>query len=252
MQQAEGEGGLRLNKAIAGAGLCSRREAERLVLEGRVSVNGVVTRELGLKLTGADTLEVDGKRVDFQGGQNRECSYVMLHKPIHVVSTSYDPEGRKTVLDFIPAELAGRRLYPVGRLDYFSEGLILLTDDGELAQRLTHPRHHLPKRYEVLLREAPGADQLAIMRKGMTLAEGEKLAPVEVFADKNYPTRLEMVLHQGVNRQIRRMFRDFGITILRLRRIAQGPLELGALPLGKARVLEKAEVAALRKAVGLK
>ncbi len=245
------EGGLRLNKAISGAGICSRRQADRLVEEGRVKVNGEITRELGLRLEPGDRLEVDGKVVNFAPDASRPFCYFMLHKPVQVVSTAHDPEGRQTVLDFLPPHLAGRRLYPVGRLDYFSEGLILLTDDGELTNRLTHPKHHLPKIYVVDLREEPTPEQIRIMRSGMTLAEGEKLAPVEIKTDPARPTRLEMTLRQGVNRQIRRMFRDFGLTILRLRRVGQGPLRLADLPKGQGRELNAAEIAELRKAAGL-
>ena len=185
--------------------------------------------------------------------------WLMLHKPVGVVSTARDPEGRRTVLDFVPPAWKGRRLFPVGRLDYFSEGLILLTDDGELAHRLSHPRWHLPRRYEVLVRPGEGASLSAALRRmerGMTLKEGERLAPVEA---EQLPSRPDMgkgillglTLHQGLNRQIRRMCRDLGLTVLKLRRVSQGPLRLGSLRSGEIRPLEDAEIAALRQAVGL-
>lgn len=178
----------------------------------------------------------------------------MLHKPVQVVSTAADPEGRPTVLSLLPGEYADTRLFPVGRLDYFSEGLILLTNDGQLSQRLMHPRHHLPKCYEVIVRHVVTQKALQTMRSGMRLAEGEVLRPVEVTARSMASgcTLLRMVLRQGVNRQIRRMCRDLNLTILRLRRVAIGPLQLGDLPPGRCRPLRKEELAALRQAAGLR
>ena len=172
---------------------------------------------------------------------------------MQTVCTVNDPEGRPTVMAYLPPEVRHLRLYPVGRLDYFSEGLLLLTNDGELAQRLTHPRHHQPKTYEVLIRGSVPETALAVMRRGMRLDEGQALLPVDVEAKtaENGNTLLRMVLRQGVNRQIRRMCRDLGLTILRLRRVAQGPLALGNLKPGAARALTTGEVADLRQSVGL-
>lgn len=244
------ENGIRLNKAIASAGVCSRRKADELIRSGVVAVNGHVVREMGVSVRpGLDAVSVRGKAIDF-GGEPEDLLYFMLHKPIQVVSTASDPEGRPTVLDFLPPDARAKRLYPVGRLDYFSEGLILLTNDGELANRLTHPRHHLPKIYEARLRERPDEKALVEMRRGMTLAEGERLAPVEAECEADGRC-LRLTLHQGVNRQIRRMCHDLGLTILSLRRIAIGPLQLGDLPKGKCRPLRQNEVAALKKAAGL-
>jgi 23S rRNA pseudouridine2605 synthase len=177
----------------------------------------------------------------------------LLHKPVQTVCTVNDPEGRPTVMAYLPPEVRHLRLYPVGRLDYFSEGLLLLTNDGELAQRLTHPRHHQPKTYEVLIRGSVPETALAVMRRGMRLDEGQALLPVDVEAKtaENGNTLLRMVLRQGVNRQIRRMCRDLGLTILCLRRVAQGPLALGSLKPGAARALAPGEVAGLRQSVGL-
>lgn len=256
--------GIRINKAMAGAGISSRRGADELILRGAVRVNGRTVTEPGLLLRPGDELEVEGRKVDFAApGQEREHTYLLLNKPVQAVCTVRDPEGRQTVLDLLPAEHSGKRLYPVGRLDYFSEGLLLLTDDGELTQRLTHPRYHLPKRYEVLVRAEGGVPEsaLAQMRQGMTLAEGEKLAPlqVDVLQQGSQPdlrpgrgrTLLGLTLHQGINRQIRRMCRDLGLTILRLRRVGQGPLKLGNLGAGNCRVLAAWEVRQLREAAGL-
>lgn len=169
---------VRINKALAGAGVCSRRRADELIATGRVSVNGEPVASPGLQVTpGTDKLEVDGKPV--QPIAQAPC-YLLLNKPVRVVSTAYDPEGRTTVLDLVPAKWKARRLYPAGRLDFFSEGLVLLTDDGELTNRVVHPRHHMPRVYHVLIRGGVSDRALEVMRKGMTLAEGEKLAPVEI------------------------------------------------------------------------
>ena len=240
---------LRLNKAIAYSGLASRRGADEMILQGRVTINGAVVREPGTRVNPADTVTVDGTALPSQAGQ--EHAYILLHKPVQVVSTASDPQGRKTVLDLLPPEYAGKRLYPVGRLDYFSEGLLLLTNDGELTLRLTHPRFHQPKTYHVRLQQKPSATALEAMRAGMTLAEGEQLAPVEVKLLNGSGIMLEMTLNQGVNRQIRRMCRDLGLTILRLVRVASGPLQLGDLAPGAVRRLHAREIAALKQSVGL-
>lgn len=258
---------MRLNKAIADAGLCSRRKADDLIFAGKVAVNGIVAESPGVRvIAGKDKVELEGKPVSLRGGEAEPC-WLMINKPVEVVATASDPEGRRTVLDLVPAEWREHRLYPVGRLDYFSEGLLLLTDDGELAHRLTHPRWHLPRVYEVRVRPVKGNvvpdAALSVMRKGMTLMEGEKLAPVEVrVLDTDHRHSpggrtdmreivLEMVLHQGINRQIRRMCRDLNLTVLRLRRLRQGPLALGDLATGAARPLTEQELSALRKAVDL-
>lgn len=243
---------VRINKALASAGLCSRRKAEELVLAGRVRVNGVIRTELAHKVDLArDRIEVDGSLLK----ATQDHTYILLHKPVQVMCTLNDPQGRTTIMDILPREFSEIRVYPVGRLDYFSEGLLLLTDDGELAQRLAHPRHHLPKKYEVLLRGPVPEAAITVMRRGMTLAEGEKLAPVGVrrlpSVGMGGQVLLQMTLRQGLNRQIRRMCRDLGLTILKLKRVAQGPLELGSLALGKARQLTDTELADLRNACGL-
>lgn len=261
------ENTVRINKALADAGVCSRRRADELVAAGRVRVNGEPVTSPGLQVRpGLDRLEVDGKPIEAPA--EAPC-YLILHKPVRVVSTAYDPEGRTTVLDLVPPQWKKRRLYPAGRLDFFSEGLVLLTDDGELTNRVVHPRHHLPRVYRVLIRGEVPERALETMRKGMTLAEGDRLAPVEIRVlpgkshdlsglprEADHPggqrgTLLEMTLHQGLNRQIRRMCRDMGLTILRLVRVAQGPLRLGVMKPGEARELTPAETSALKKAVGM-
>ena len=241
--------GVRLNKVIAAAGLCSRRKADELILAGQVRINGTLEENPARRVLPGDRIAVNDREL----AAAQEYYYLLLHKPVQTVCTVNDPEGRPTVMAYLPPEVRHLRLYPVGRLDYFSEGLLLLTNDGELAQRLTHPRHHQPKTYEVLIRGSVPETALAAMRRGMRLDEGQALLPVDVEAKtaENGNTLLRMVLRQGVNRQIRRMCRDLGLTILRLRRVAQGPLALGNLKPGAARALTTGEVADLRQSVGL-
>lgn len=248
---------IRLNKALADAGICSRRKADELIFAGFVMVNGVKAESPAQRIDREkDEVVCQGKKVVF-ATQKKAC-VLMLHKPISVVSTVKDPEGRRTVLDFLPAAYKGRRMYPVGRLDFFSEGLLLLTDDGELANRLMHPRWHMPRIYHVKVRLPHNGyhleKTLACMQKGMTLKEGEELAPVKVemlTRQKNLELWLAFTLSQGINRQIRRMCRDTGLTILTLRRVQQGPLQLGDLPKGQVRELTDEEMQELRRQVGL-
>ena len=242
--------GQRLNKAIAEAGYCSRRRADILVFTGHVTVNGEREVRPSRRVCPGDSIAVDGKPIK-TGVPTKH--YLLLHKPVQVVCTAFDPQGRPTVLSCLPSDYADIRLFPVGRLDYFSEGLLLLTNDGTLSQRLIHPRYHLSKIYDVLVREVVREKVLQVMRSGMTLAEGEHLLPVDVTAraTASGKTLLRMVLRQGVNRQIRRMCRDLGLTILRLRRISLGPLQLGDIPAGQCRELTAEELEKLRKAAGL-
>lgn len=261
---------IRVNKAMSRAGWCSRREADAWVLAGEVRLNGQTLRSPGLLLRVGDELEARGRRLRPGLEPAGELLYVLLHKPARVLSTLRDPQGRVTARDILPEAYAGARLFPVGRLDYFSEGLLLMTNDGELARRLMHPSFHVPKDYLLWLRERASPEGLARMRGGMTLAEGEKLAPVEV--ERLSPAQaagaaslagiggrpcaragdcLRLTLRQGVNRQIRRMCRDLGLTVLRLLRAGQGPLRLEGLPPGKCRALSPEEVLALKEAAGM-
>jgi 23S rRNA pseudouridine2605 synthase len=243
---------VRLNKFLADAGIASRRGADALIQSGRVCVNGLIQREPGTKVVpGQDAVLCNGAPVS--AGQDIPAAYIMLHKPVHTVTTAHDPQGRKTVIDLLPESLRKQRLFPVGRLDYMSEGLLLLTNDGEVTLRLTHPSYEHPKKYEVLVREAVTEKMLRGIRQGMPLREGEQLAPVEVDAipTASGATLLRMTLRQGVNRQIRRMCRDLDLTILRLRRVELGPLLLGTLEPGKWRVLSADETTALKSSLGL-
>ncbi len=249
---AAGTQAVRINKALAQAGICSRRAADELVAAGRVLVNGVPATPGQAVDPARDTVSLDGKSVDLVPAGAKHLT-LMLHKPVRTVTTAKDPEGRPTVFSLLPPQYAGHRLVHVGRLDFFSEGLLLLTDDGELCNRLTHPSHHLARVYEVTVR-GPVPDQaLAAMRAGMTLAEGERLAPAaaEVISSGPKGAVLRLVLGQGLNRQIRRMCRDLGLTVLKLVRVALGPLVLGGLKPGQVRPLSERELDELRRAVGL-
>lgn len=251
---------LRINKYLSECGVASRRGADELILAGRVRLNGVVVAEPGAKVAPeSDVVLVDDTPVRHPSqlpGASDNLT-VLLHKPKQVVTTRRDPQGRQTVFDILPQEYREKRLLHVGRLDYFSEGLLLLATDGSLVNRLIHPRWHLPKVYHVLVRGVASEAKLNVMRRGMTLTEGEKLAPVQariLRADEGVNaggTWLELTLLQGLNRQIRRMCRDLDLTVLRLIRVAQGPLRLGALNPGQCRALAPDEENALRRAVGL-
>lgn len=247
---------LRINKYLSECGAASRRGADELILAGRVQLNGVAVTEPGIRVDPVtDKVLVDGKAVAHpaaSGSGGHELT-LLLHKPVQVVTTRSDPQGRQTVFDILPQEYRTERLLHVGRLDYFSEGLLLLTTDGSLMNRLIHPRWHLPKVYHVLVRGAVSDIKLGIMRDGMTLKEGEKLAPVEVGILRSDAggVWLEMTLLQGINRQIRRMCRDLGLTVLKLIRVRQGPISLGSLNPGQCRPLTPQEVRGLRRAVGL-
>ena len=249
-----GEGkAIRLNKALAQAGLCSRRAADDLILAGAVAVNGTVIDSPGIRVDPAvDHVRVHGREIRLGSVQSPDHLYLALHKPPGVVTTAHDPQGRKTVLDLLPPAIRRRRPFPVGRLDLLSEGLLLLTTDGELALRMTHPRWEHPKVYHVRVRGRVTPEKLATMLSGMRLAEGDQLAPVRARviearspqAPDNAVT-LEMTLHQGVNRQIRRMCRDLRLHIVRLQRVSQGPIRLGDLPPGANRPLTGRELKAL-------
>lgn len=254
----------RLQKVMAAAGVGSRRLCETLITDGRVQVNGKTVTELGAKADPArDRIVVDGKPLVF----SKQHVYYKVHKPRGVISDIGGDEIdlrtgelRKTVADLLPADHA--RVFPVGRLDLHSEGLVLLTDDGELANRLTHPRYQHPKTYYVLLGEQPSQEALVQLRKGVDLPEG-RTAPAEVMIVSYLPATLRLskgpsegvwlrvVLREGKKRQIRHMTAAVGYPTLRLLRWAIGPLTLGNLELGQAAALTLDEINGLRHLVGL-
>ncbi len=244
---------MRLNKALAAAGVASRRGADELIAAGRVTVDGLPAVP-GQPVGPSQHISVDGAAIvsPFEEAAKARL-HVLCHKPRGVVSTVRDPQGRRTVLDLLPPSMRVERLYPVGRLDADSEGLVLLTNDGELTHRLLHPSHGHAKIYHVRVHGAVTEAMLALMRRGMTLAEGDHLAPVAVSvrAVEATETELEMVLRQGVNRQIRRMCRDVGLSVSRLVRVGMADLTLADLPPGACRPLTFEESRALRRLAAL-
>ena len=226
---------IRLQKHFTDCGVLSRRAAEKEIAEGRVKVNGQIA-SLGDKIDPQrDTVEWNGKII--RPAANAKPLYLMLNKPRGYVTTSSDERGRKKVTDLTCD--VNTRVYPVGRLDMDSEGLLLLTNDGEFANRLTHPKHDIPKIYRVTVSPAPSEAQLEKLRSPMEL-DGYSLRPVEVLVCKE--NQLEMRLYEGRNRQIRRMCDAVGLDVKRLQRIAIGEVTLGTLAVGKWRHLSEAEV----------
>lgn len=241
--------GIRLQKILSTAGVASRRAAERLMEEGRVTVNGQVATQLGTRADPQrDEVRVDGRRV----GRAPRRRYLLVNKPRGVVTTRRDPQHRQTVLDLVPR--VREYVYPVGRLDYDSEGLLLLTNDGELAERMTHPRHALERVYEAVVRGVPGLGGLKRLRTGVTL-DGRVTAPVAVRllgghrARRSDQARIQITLREGRNRQVRRMFEVIGHPVVRLRRVQIGPIKDRELKPGAHRELTREEVAALKAAV---
>jgi pseudouridine synthase len=236
---------VRLNKYLAHAGLCSRREADRLIVEGRVRVNGRAVDELGLKVDpGRDRVDVSGRPV--RSGAERSV-YILLYKPAGRVVTVKDPFSRPTVMDLLPRLPA--RVYPVGRLDVDSEGALLLTNDGDLAFRLTHPKHEVGKVYEVRVEGEPSENELDELKKGVFL-EGRKTAParVQVLRRGAHRTLLRVRIHEGRKREIRKMFETLGYPVTALLRVEFAGLTLDGLRPGQWRHLKKAEVERLKAA----
>jgi len=245
---------VRLQKILSTAGLASRRTAETLITEGRVTVNGQPVSELGSKADPeADDIRVDGRRVKAPARRR----YILLYKPRGYITTRSDPERRPTVIDLLTTGGVREYVYPVGRLDYDSEGLLLLTSDGELAEQLTHPRHGVGREYHVRVRGVPDDRAIEKLRKGIAL-DGERTAPATVDLHKVIEgTRgpdaiLSMVIYEGRNRQVRRMCEAVGHPVSRLRRVRIGPITDDHIRPGEFRDLSNEEVAALRRAVARK
>lgn len=236
----------RIQKVLAGQGVCSRRAAEQLIREGRVKLNGRPVT-LGDKMDPrADVLSVDGQHVNVP--KKAEKVYYMMYKPRGYITTTSDERGRRTVMDLIAD--APVRVYPVGRLDKDSEGLLLLTNDGEFANLLMHPSHGVSKLYRVTVRPHATEEQILALTNGVVLDDGSKTLPavIRVVADEPGRTVLEMTIREGKNRQIRRMCEAVGLTVIRLRRSALGAVKLGMLQPGQYRELTNQEVTALRTA----
>lgn len=230
----------RLQKLLAQAGVASRRKAEQLILDGRVTVNGRPAKLGDSARPGKDVIAVDGQRVGMSQGK----VYLALHKPRGFVTTMEDERGRKCVAQLV--EDVPERVYPVGRLDKDSEGLLLMTSDGEFANAVAHPSTHVAKTYRVTLRPGISEEQLVKISTGILL-DGRMTAPAKARVLEQQPGRavVEIVLYEGRNREIRRMCESMGLEVARLKRTAIGPVRLGMLPQGKYRELTREEVAGL-------
>lgn len=236
----------RLNKLLADRGVAARRKCDTLIQEGRVRVDGEVVRDPWLRVDGArQRVTVAGRPLPAPA----RLVYLAFHKPVGVLTTLSDPRGRRSVRDFLPP--AGPRLYPVGRLDFDTSGLLVLTNDGRLAHRLMHPRYHVPKTYRLRLPAPPPARAVRLLESGFEFAPGETSRPAEVEsvrAEAGGATVL-LTLREGRNRQVRRMCEALELELASLERVRFGPVQLGSLSPGRLRPLTRAEVAGLRRAV---
>lgn len=237
---------VRIQKVLSEQGVCSRRAAEQIIREGRAKLNGHPV-SVGDKMdTNKDLLTVDGKKIIIPRG--RTFYYIMLNKPRGYITTTSDERGRKTVMDLM-ADVPDR-VFPVGRLDKDSEGLLLFTNDGDFANLLTHPSHGVSKLYRVTVRPHASEEQIVALTNGVTLDDGTRTLPaiIRVVADESERTVMEMTIREGKNRQIRRMCEAVNLDVIRLRRSSLGAVKLGMLKPGEHRDLTPQEVAALRAA----
>ena len=227
----------RLNKFIASCGICSRRKADELIQSGRIKVNGEVVKDLGVKVSLEDKVELDGKTIS----KEEKKVYLMLNKPVGYVTTASDEKGRKNVLDLILEDV---RVYPIGRLDMYTEGLLLLTNDGDFANKLMHPKFEIDKRYVVTTDTKVTRQMLETLRNGVNIGDYvTREAKVEKIDEEN----ISITIHEGKNRQVRRMCEAVGIKVLKLKRTNYGPLSLGELPVAKYRHLTDFELYNLNK-----
>ncbi len=232
---------MRLQKYLAECGVASRRKCEEFITEGRVRVNGETVTELGTKVTESDTVEFDGKVLS----PEERLVYLMLHKPEGCVTTVTDQFERHTVMDYIDIE---ERVFPVGRLDYDTSGLLLLTNDGELTYKLTHPKHNITKTYIATVERQPSKEEMQRFSKGLII-DGYKTSPAKIFVAKiheNGLVSLKIQIREGRNRQVRKMCEQIGCPVRYLKRIATGRLVLGTLKKGDYRELTKDEVEYLK------
>ena len=237
----------RLQKFLSRAGVASRRQAEELILEGKVRVNGQVVTEMGVKIDpDKDRVQVEGKRVRLPSS----LVTFMLHKPYGYVSTTEDPQGRRTVMDLAPQEYG--RLFPVGRLDYDATGLMLLTNDGELAQRLTHPRYQVPRTYRVTVTGEMSREALEKLAGGIELDGRPVSTEARLLKSGSGKSILEITVWEGRYHLIKRLLEDVGHPVFKLKRIALGPLRLGRLARGACRPLTRQEQVNLQATVGHK
>ena len=234
---------MRLQKYMAMCGVAARRKCEEIIASGRVAINGEVISQMGAQVEEGDRVTLDGQLITPEARKR----YILYHKPAGEVTTVSDDKGRETVMDrFASMDV---RLYPVGRLDYDSEGLLLLTNDGELAQRLTHPSCEVDKTYLARVTGNPSGEALERLRRGVFMEGDERRtypADVRVVRDESLYSDVLVTIHEGRNRQVRRMFDAVGHRVLLLRRVRFGPLELGALRRGEWRELTEDEIARLK------
>jgi len=234
----------RLQKIIAQAGLASRRKAEEWIVQGRVTVNGTVTTELGTKADpGDDVIQVNGIQI----GPSENKVYIALHKPYGYISSTTDPQGRPTVTSLIKKDIA-ERMFPVGRLDFDTEGLLLLTNDGAFSQALLHPKSRVPRTYQVKVKGIPPQKAIDRLEKGIVI-DGAKTwrANIRITGKTKNNSWLEVVLWEGRNRQIKKMFEAVGTRVLRIIRTAFGPVSLDDLKAGTYRYLQKREIKEIKK-----
>lgn len=234
---------MRLQKYLALSGVASRRASEKLIAEGHVTVNGKVITEMGVQVEDNDVIAVDGKPVTIQ----EEKHYIAYYKPIGEVTTVSDPEGRATVMDKFRDYPV--RLYPVGRLDYDSEGLILLTNDGDLMNNLLHPSHEVDKTYLARVSNQVSDESIRRLRAGVKLDDGRMTSPAKVrfLKQEAFATVLLVTIHEGRYRQVRRMFEAVGHEVVQLKRVGFGTIMLGDLPRGQWRRLSELEVKKLKE-----
>ncbi len=238
---------IRLQKIIAESGYCSRRKAEELIQAGKVQINGHPAT-IGMKVDPAkNIITVMGERIETP--KNQRKLYLMMYKPRGYITTMHDEKNRRCVADLLPASLG--RVYPVGRLDVNSEGMLLLTNDGDFANDLMHPSRHVSKTYRVTVRPDITDEQLAAFAEGIVIDDGVKTQPatVRVLTKEQNRVVLEIIIHEGKNRQIRKMCEALGLSVARLKRVSIGPLKLGMLAPGKYRELTNDELRAIRSAI---
>lgn len=222
-----------MQKFISQAGIASRRHAEELIVAGSVKVNGKLVTELGTKIDpGIDKVEVNGKKIISQ-----KLIYLVMNKPKRYMTTRHDPERRKTVYELLPLNLRNV-VWPVGRLDFNTEGLLIFTNDGDLTQSLTHPSKEHEKEYEVILDKELSAGRIEKIESGMMI-DGKKTAPAKV---RTNGTTVYITIHEGANRQVRKMFGSLGYSVRNLKRIRIGKLKLGDLPSGEYKIIKKEEI----------
>jgi 23S rRNA pseudouridine2605 synthase len=241
----------RLQKILARAGIASRRKAEQLIREGRVTINGKVVSRLGTKADSkTDHIKVDGKLLCVSKVPKH---YFIAFKPQRVITSLSDPHGRRTITDMLRSNKIGIRVFPVGRLDWDADGLLLLTNDGELANEVMHPRTHLPKLYRVKVKGCPSEKNLQRIRNGIMIDRGVRTLPAQVVVDqeRENATWLRVTLIEGRQHQIKKMFARIGHSVRHIRRIAIGPLRLKHLQVGEIRPLTTTELTHLKKRLGM-